>query len=302
MAPDPTFRSYIPQQAQQYAENRPAYPQVLYEHIFAEHARGGGRFEFVVDVGCGPGRATRDLAQAFEHAIGLDPGQEMLNVARGRGSKTKSGEDIRFEVCEAEHIADAPGVPVGKVDMITAATAAHWFDMKKFWPQAAKLLRPGGTVAFWTNGSYFAHPDMPYAVEVREIQRHFEDVLAPYMQPGNLIAHGLYDNLELPWTADPAQTAFPQDLFCRFNWDRDGVLSDGKDFFGGSHEFPLEYLEKAMGTASAVTRWREAHPNLVNTERDCVAELVKRLRAVLGDRGLRSGGSTALLMFRKRSE
>jgi hypothetical protein len=27
--------------------------------------------------------------------------------------------------------------------------------MKKFWAQAAQLLRPGGTVAIWTKGMYF---------------------------------------------------------------------------------------------------------------------------------------------------
>lgn len=27
---------------------------------------------------------------------------------------------------------------------------AHWFDMEKFWVEAAKVVRPGGTVALWT--------------------------------------------------------------------------------------------------------------------------------------------------------
>lgn len=27
---------------------------------------------------------------------------------------------------------------------------AHWFDMPKFWAAAAKVLKPGGTVAIWT--------------------------------------------------------------------------------------------------------------------------------------------------------
>jgi len=123
MASDPTFRYYKPAQAQQYAGARPAYPPVLYEHIFAEHAASGGRFGFVVDVGCGPGTATRDLAPAFEHAVGIDAGEEMIKVARERGGESKRGERIRFEVCEAERMASAPGLPLGEVDLITAATA-----------------------------------------------------------------------------------------------------------------------------------------------------------------------------------
>ena len=29
---------------------------------------------------------------------------------------------------------------------------AHWFDMSKFWVEAAKVVKPGGTVALWTAG------------------------------------------------------------------------------------------------------------------------------------------------------
>lgn len=123
MASDKTFRSYKPDQAKRYGAARPPYAAVLFEHILAWHAATGGAFGHVVDVGCGPGVATRDLAKAFDHAVGLDPGEEMINVARERGGETKSGEKIRFEVCEAERIASANGVPVGEVDMITAAAA-----------------------------------------------------------------------------------------------------------------------------------------------------------------------------------
>lgn len=125
MASDPTFRSYKSAQAQQYANLRPAYPPVLYEHILSEHQASGGGLGFVVDIGCGPGSATRDLARSFEHAVGIDPGQEMVNTARERGGETKSGERVRFEVCEAERIADNKelGLPAEGVDLITAATA-----------------------------------------------------------------------------------------------------------------------------------------------------------------------------------
>ncbi|OCL02453.1 S-adenosyl-L-methionine-dependent methyltransferase [Glonium stellatum] len=300
MASDPTFRSYKPAQARQYAGARLAYPSVLYDHIFAEHEASGGGLGFVLDVGCGPGSATRDLASAFEHAVGVDPGEGMINVARERGGETSKGEKIRYEVCEAERLTDVPDIPLGGVDLLTSATAAHWFDMKKFWPQAAQLVRPGGTVAIWTRGQHYAHPDMPRGAEINEIQSAFQRTVEPYMQPGNLIAHEMYDNLELPWAADPTQTAFPKDKFQRFDWDRGG-LSDGKDFFGGSQEFPMAVYEQALGTVSAVTRWREAHPELVGTERDCVTEALAKLRQVLGDQMLRGGGATALLMF-KRAE
>jgi hypothetical protein len=92
---------------------------------------------------------------------------------------------------------------------------------------------------------------------------------------------------------------FPKDKFRLFDWDRDGVLSDGKDFFGGSREFPIEMYGQAFGTVSVVTRWREAHPELAGTDRDCVKEVVVQMRQVLGDSGLRGGEPTVLLMFKR---
>lgn len=123
MATDPTFRSYNTAQAQQYAGARLAYSPVLYEHILTEYGASGGSLGFLLDVGCGPGSATRDLAPMFEHAVGLDPGHEMIKVAREWGGKTKSGEDIRYEVCEAERMTDPSGLPMDGVDLICAATA-----------------------------------------------------------------------------------------------------------------------------------------------------------------------------------
>ena len=122
MASDPTFRSYQPAQAKQYAAGRPGYPPVLYEKIYAEHASTGGGFGSVLDVGCGPGLATRDLALRFDHALGVDPGEEMIKTAKERGGETKEGGKIQYEVCEAERIATLPGM-LGKVDLITVATA-----------------------------------------------------------------------------------------------------------------------------------------------------------------------------------
>lgn len=140
---------------------------------------------------------------------------------------------------------------------------------------------------------------MSYAAKANEIHDAFTTAIKPYGEPGNRLAHNLYDDLVLPWTADPSQTAFPEDKFKRFEWDRGKVLSDGKEFFGGTWEFPLEAYEAGLATVSPVTRWREAHPELVGTKSDCVVVMIEQLREELGERKLRGGGTTALLMFKK---
>lgn len=42
-----------------------------------------------------------------------------------------------------------PFVPDADVDMVTGAQCAHWFSYPAFWTEMARVVRPGGTVAFW---------------------------------------------------------------------------------------------------------------------------------------------------------
>src|ERR1700761_6580742 len=143
---DTTFRNYSPAQVQEYAKGRGGYPQALIKEVVKLHASTGGAFETLVDLGCGPGSATRDLATHFEHAIGIDPSPEMVRSASELGGNAKASP-IRFIQDEAEL---CESIPDNSVDLISAATSGHWFDMDKFWPTAARVLKPGGTVAFFT--------------------------------------------------------------------------------------------------------------------------------------------------------
>lgn len=37
--------------------------------------------------------------------------------------------------------------PDGSVDLLTAASAAHWFDIERFLKEAARVLKPHGCIA-----------------------------------------------------------------------------------------------------------------------------------------------------------
>lgn len=80
----------------------------------------------------------------------------------------------------------------------------------------------------------------------------------------------MYDNLPLPWNIPHPipSSILPKSQSLKLDYDRDGVLSDpaSNDFFGGGREITLKQAEKALGTASMVTRWREAHPEEAGTE------------------------------------
>lgn len=121
---DPTFRAYNSDQAKQYSEARLAYPRELYDTILRYHADSNGRFENLVDAGCGPGKATRELAPFFRQAIGADPSEKMIQTACQLGGTTAAGLPVRYHVSTAEALCDlGDGSVLGRVDLLTAATA-----------------------------------------------------------------------------------------------------------------------------------------------------------------------------------
>jgi SAM-dependent methyltransferase len=120
---DPTFRHYQPAQASSYAQWRGSYDAALYEEILAYHKSTGGELNSLLDVGCGPGSATRDLALCFLKATGVDPGKEMINTARSIGGETGAGDPVEYFVGDAEDVGEEQGVQDGSVDLLTAAMA-----------------------------------------------------------------------------------------------------------------------------------------------------------------------------------
>lgn len=133
------------------------------------------------------------------------------------------------------------------------------------------------------------------------------ETLHPYSTRGNNISRNMYDDLPLPWTINTLVPEFPQSLYVKHAYDREGVLSNGKTFFGTRGHFgqghltTLDDIEKGLGTASMVTRWRAAHPELANTDRDAVKVFVNDCRKVLGPdvKAIETGSGTAILLFKR---
>ncbi|KAF2086190.1 hypothetical protein K490DRAFT_74722 [Saccharata proteae CBS 121410] len=298
---DPTFRSYTAAQASDYHQARPQYPPELYAYIFHEHEKTGGKFSQLLDLGSGPGLATRDLAPAFDHAVGADPGVSMIDVAKQKGGSTKTGEPIRWEVCASEDSAKLCGE--GEVDLLTGATTAHWWDMAGFWPQAAHLVKPGGTVALFSRCHYSIHPSTPNFEEMtRTIEAWREKYLLPHRVLGNELVGDFYENLGKPWESTPeAAAAFPESQFSSRIWNRNNQLDgpDGTDFFGGSMVLTEKQILAVLSTSSMVTRWREAHPDLAGTDEDVVKVLIRDFKGLGGADGIRTASGLVVLLFKR---
>nr|POF02204.1 putative s-adenosylmethionine-dependent methyltransferase crg1 [Quercus suber] len=303
-----TFRTFTPQQAADYAQGRGgAYPSPIYSSILGFH---NGPQKLVLDVGTGPGKAVWDLLGFFDRAIGCDVSPEMISQAIKDATAKGVADRARFHIAGGEDcVSVLTPEEIGTVDVITVAMAAHWLDLPAFYASAAKCLRPGGTLAMFTCSSMYIHPSHAKHKEIQAILSELEDgELRFYMKPGNILARSGYREIVLPWTSNlSAAEMFDKSSLQRVDWDIDGVpsappLEDGTPgpFMWGSPT-TLAQMEAALGSASAVVRWREANPGKAGTSEDCVRLTMTRLRDVIGndEHEIKLSPSTSLVQMRR---
>lgn len=125
-----------------YDSFRPGYPAAL----FADLAAGCslGQQTRVLEVGCGSGQATRDLATYGCEIECIELGPELGELAR---RNLEPFPRVRVTVGAFEDVA----VEASVFDLVFAATAFHWIDPSVAFPKAAQALRPGGFLALATN-------------------------------------------------------------------------------------------------------------------------------------------------------
>ena len=284
-----TLTAYSQGQGKAYSQSRPDYHFTVYETILNHHKASDGLLDTILDVGCGPGNVVRAFSPHFSHAIGLDPSEGMMATAQSLGGITSKSEQIRYEVSTVEDLGINLPQPIqdSSVDLITAANAAHWFDMSRFWASAARVLKPGGSVALWTSGRSSIHPSVPGATILQDIMDQIEErYLKPHLEPGNLLTRSRYISLPLPWNLEQPVPEFDESTFFRKDWDVD------EQFYSLEPELNMDMFEKMISTSSPVTRWRQAHSNDVGTENDVVRIYRRAIERHLNEAGVEKGKET----------
>ena len=130
-----------------YDATRQSYPAEVVDAVVAQAAIGPGAA--VLEIGCGTGQFTRQLAGRGFDLTAIDIGAAMVRAAR----RNVADETARFQVCSFEDFADG-----GPFDLIASATAFHWIDPSVGLAKAARLLRPGGWLALLTTGERYPEP------------------------------------------------------------------------------------------------------------------------------------------------
>ena len=114
---------------------------------------------------------------------------------------------------------------------------------------------------------------------------------------------GLYRDLSMPWELREGCAGFGEEGFRRRVWNEGGRAGEDGTFFSGEKVGRVEEVERAVATISAVTRWREAHPEIAGTEEDCVRVAFRRIREILEPDGveeLAMVGPTVLITLKRR--
>lgn len=139
--PAPSARDYgkvFDEIAAEYDRNRPMYPDELVDQ--ACQVAGIGAGDRVLEIGCGSGQLTRSLLARGLHVTALEPGRNLMALARQNleGAGAVEFMNARFEdaSCPREHFR-----------AVFSASALHWVDPEVSWRKIADVLVPGGTLA-----------------------------------------------------------------------------------------------------------------------------------------------------------
>lgn len=142
--PIPNARQYgkvFDEVAAEYDRNRPMYPDELVDQ--ACRVAGIGDGDQVLEIGCGTGQLTRSLVARGLHVTALEPGKNLMALARQNleGAGAVEFMNARFEdaSCPREHFR-----------AVFSASALHWVDPKVSWLKIADVLVPRGTLALIT--------------------------------------------------------------------------------------------------------------------------------------------------------
>ncbi|KAI1097681.1 S-adenosyl-L-methionine-dependent methyltransferase [Jackrogersella minutella] len=236
--------------AKAYAAFRPAYPPSLFRTVLNYHQLPVPSGT-LLDLGCGHGLIARSLRPHFKSVFAIDPSAGMIAQAQ----QTTTDPEITFRQSSAE---DLKFLSDGSVDMAVAGQAAHWFDYGKVWPNLARVVRPGGTVAFWG----YKDNVLLGAEQVTEIMEEFIygfGQVAPgftgmgpcWEQPGRNILRDLLRSVR------PPETEWVDVKRLEHEPGKDGT----EETCWLRKKMRLGEVDSYLRTFSCFNAWKEAHPD-----------------------------------------
>lgn len=212
--PSTDLRNWFDQGGQAYARFRPQYPMELASYL----ASIAPDRALAVDVGCGNGQLTRQLAEHFKAVVGLDPSEDQI-------AHTAPQENVTYACAPAE---DLP-LHDHSASLITAAQAAHWFDLPRFYAEVRRVAEPNAILALISYGVLRLD-----GVLGERFEQFYWNGIGPYWPAERKLVDSGYATLDFPFSEFPGP-----EIAIRLEWN-------------------LEEFLGYVSTWSAVRRAREA--------------------------------------------
>ncbi|MBM5571404.1 MULTISPECIES: class I SAM-dependent methyltransferase [Deefgea] len=226
-------RNWFEQGGEAYARFRPEYPPELAQFL----ASISKDKALALDVGCGNGQLTRQLAQHFDQVLGLDPSSDQIAHAIAHPR-------VQYACAPAEQLPLADH----SVNLITAAQAAHWFDLPRFYAQVWRVASSNALLALISYGVLRLDEELD-----ARFGRFYWQEIGPYWPAERKLVDSGYADLPFPF----AEQVAPELAICKA-WKLDELLG-------------------YISTWSAVRRVREA------SREDILQNFATELRSMWGD-------------------
>ena len=208
MSPD--YSSY----AKQYAQSRPGYPEELFEYLSSlvyEH-------HLAWDCATGNGQAALTLVKYFEEVIATDISNEQIKNA-------VKHKHIKYKACNAED----SGLENNSVDLVTVASAIHWFNLDNFFKEVRRVIKPRGIIAVWSYHIGYVEP--PFDKLFLSL---YEKVLSPYFGEGAKLVDDRYSKINLP--GEKIDTG---NFYVEVKWEMKNLL-DFIESWSGTQQYKKE--------------------------------------------------------------
>lgn len=215
-----------------YAKYRPTYPPELFDYIFGFVKER----ECAWDCATGNGQAANVLAENFTKVEATDISQQQLQNAVQK-------KNIHYQVTSAEQTPFTDN----SFDLITIATAYHWFNWAAFYDEATRVGKNNCVVAAWSYHVFYCVDE-----NITQIIGHFyHDIIKSYWDKERKYVDDRYATVEFAF--DPLPT---KDFDLVLHWKREdfiGYLSTWsavQNYIKQKEESPLQLIE-----ADVVAAW-----------------------------------------------
>lgn len=127
---------------------RPPYPEAVLQKL----RQVAPRHDAMLDIGCGPGKVSRPLAQSFAQVVAVDPSQHM--IALGQSLPDGRAPNLHW----VRGLAEEAPLDGWRFDLTVAAASIHWMDHDRLFPHLLAHAAPGHVFAAVSGDDAFEPP------------------------------------------------------------------------------------------------------------------------------------------------